>query len=163
MWKLICSEPQPSIENTKIETKAPQNTVDKSSSKDALPDNPAPTETPRSPNHRETGPTQPFIRFRRPVLTDDVTSGMTDSYETLTLSELRQLDPQWDGDGQFQLEEFQLGHGDFDEVDEFEEVDEFDEDWEEEGVGIDVDSDWDVEDGYCEAGDCGEEYLDDRY
>ena len=48
---------------------------------------------------------------------------------------------------------------DFDGTDEFEEVDEFEDEWDED---VGVEADWDVEvDGYCEAGDCGEEFLDD--
>jgi hypothetical protein len=100
-----------------------------------------------------------LIRFRRPVLTDNQPE-IADSYETLTLSELQQLDAQTDFEVQAQLEEMHLALGDFDAVDEFEEVDEFDEDWEEE---IGVEGDWDVEgDDYCEALDCGEEFLNDR-
>jgi hypothetical protein len=90
---------------------------------------------------------------------DTDTPAITDSYETLTLSELQQLDAHRDPDVQTQLEEMHLG--DFDAVDEFEEVDEFEDDWDE---GIGVDGDWDVEvDGYCEAGDCGEDFLDAEY
>jgi hypothetical protein len=87
---------------------------------------------------------------------------MTDSFETLTLSEVQHLDAQRDADVQLQLEELQLGLADFDEVDDFEEVDEL-EDWEE-GVGVD-EGEWDVEemDGYCAGEDCGEEFIDDRY
>ena len=108
----------------------------------------------------DTLPSQPLIRFRRPVLADDVTEGMTDSYETLTLSEIQQIDAQRDADIQLQIEELHLALGEFDEADEFEEVDEFDDDWEE-GVGFD--GEWDVEpDGYCGGEDCGDEYLDDR-
>src|SRR5205814_344644 len=108
----------------------------------------------------KTRPTQPLIRFRRPILADESTAGMTDSYETLTLSEVQQLDTQRDADLQLQFEELQLALEEFDEVDEFEEVDEFDDDWEE---GVGVDGEWDVEaDGYCGGEDSGEEYLDDR-
>lgn len=105
-------------------------------------------------------PINPVIRFRRPVLADDATAGMTDSYEILTLSEVRQIDAQRDADIQLQLEESQLSWGEFDEVDEFEEVDEFDDDWEE---GLGVDREWSIEpDGYCCTEDRGDEYLDDR-
>jgi len=52
-----------------------------------------------------------------------------------------------------------LALDDFDGTDEFEEVDEFEDEWDED---VGVEADWDVEvDGYCEAGDCGEEFLDD--
>lgn len=103
----------------------------------------------------------PVIRFRRPVLMDDFASGITDSYETLTLSELRTLEVQSDADSQAQLEELRLALGDFDEADPFEEVDEFEEEWEE---SVGVEDYLDVEpDGYCEAEECGEEFLDDRH
>lgn len=110
----------------------------------------------------EAHPQQPLIRFRRPVLASDLSSGMTDSYETLTLSEVQQLDAQRDADIQLQMEELKLALGEFDEVDEFEELDEFEDDWEDEGVV--VDGRWDVEgDEYCGGEDCGEEFGDDRY
>jgi hypothetical protein len=109
-----------------------------------------------------TGAPKPptLIRFRRPVLMDDLTPGMTDSFETLTLSEVQQMDSQWEEDSQTQLEELKLALGDFGEADEFEEVDEFDDDWEE---GMGVGEGWEVdEDAYCEGDDCGEDFLDDQ-
>jgi hypothetical protein len=107
-------------------------------------------------------PGQTLIRFRRPVLSDDLTPGMTDSYETLTLSEVQEMDSQWDRDLDTPLEESQLALGDFNELDEFEEVDEFEDDWEEE---VGVDGEWEVEedeDAYCEGDDCEEDILDDQ-
>ena len=86
---------------------------------------------------------QILIRFRRPVLSDGDSNAkaMTDSFETLTLSEVRQLTPQWEADVQAHLEED--AEEDFDETDEFEEVDEFEDDWEE---GVNIDAEWDGDD-----------------
>lgn len=99
-----------------------------------------------------------LVRFRRPTLTDDYSAGITDSYETLTLSEFQQLDVSLDVDGQAQLEELQLALGDFDEFDEFEEVDEFEDDWEED---IGVSGEWDVEDdAYCHSNEYDDDFLD---
>jgi hypothetical protein len=140
------------------EEKATQQTVYDESTQE----NPPHSDTAGSDDVSSTdaGVVQSVFRFRRPVISDDTAPGMTDSYETLTLSEVQQLDGQWDADVQLQLEELQLALGDFDEGDEFEEVDEFDDDWEE---GVGVDGDWDVEaDCYCDPGECGEEFLDDR-
>ena len=101
-----------------------------------------------------------LIRFRRPVLTDSYGPEMTESYETLTLTELQQIDRTSDSDYQAQLDELQLALGDFEEGDEFEEVDEFEDDWEE---GMGVEGDWDVEpEAYCGGDDYEDEYLDDR-
>jgi hypothetical protein len=104
---------------------------------------------------------QTTIRFRRPILVENQFSEIIDSYETLTLSELQQLDAQRDLDVQARLEEIHLALDDFDGTDEFEEVDEFEDEWDED---VGVEADWDVDvDGYCEAGDCGEEFLDDTF
>jgi hypothetical protein len=64
---------------------------------------------------------------------------MTESFETLTLSEVRQLDSQRDADLKLRLENLDLGEF---EGDEFEEVDEFEDDWEE---SVGVDGEWDIE------------------
>lgn len=90
-----------------------------------------------------------LIRFRRPVLTDDITT-LTSTYETLTLSDLQSLDPTWLSDEEEQytqedLEELRLAMGEFDEVDEFEEVeaDEFE--------GEEEEADWDVDVDHLEV------------
>ena len=166
--RLIRSEHQPSSKNAKDEENSTQATASENRVQE-IPQNESVSRNDSTSEPRKTKPVETVIRFRRPVLADDVTSGMTDSYETLTLSEVHQLDSQRDADVQLQLEELHLALGDFDEadefeeVDDFEEVDEFEEDWEE---GVGVNGDWDVEGddiGYCEAGDCGEEFLDDHY
>jgi len=158
--RLIYSPQQTSPNTIKEENK-----VVETSTPEALPVDHSPDSVPierdvSTPVPTETIPAEPIIRFRRPVLADDFHPGMTDSYEALTFSEVRQLDAQSDADIQLQLEELQIVLGDFDETDEFEEVDEFEEEWEE---GVGVEGYWDVEaDGYCEADDCGESFLDDR-
>ena len=102
------------------------------------------------------GHRQPLFRFRRPVLNDDE----TESYETLTMSEVQLMDSEVELALQLSYEELRLALGDFDEMDEFEEIDEFEDEWEERAVG---EGDWDVEgDVYCGGADCGEDFLDDR-
>jgi hypothetical protein len=153
---LTNSQPPKTSEETEISTDDTQRT--------AVNNSPDESEIPvplRNVASSQDAHPQTVIRFRRPVLASEMTSGMTDSYETLTLSEVQQLDAQREADIQLQLEELQLALGDFDEVDEFEELDEFEDDWED---GVDVDGEWDVEgDDYCGGEDCGEEFIDDRY
>ena len=99
---------------------------------------------------------QPLFRFRRPVLNDEE----TESYETLTMSEVQLMDSEIELALQLSYEELGLALGDFDEVDEFEEIDEFEDEWEESAVG---EGDCDVEgDIYCGGASCGEDFLDDR-
>jgi hypothetical protein len=151
---LICSDSSNVPNNMELETPSTQTDLPLSSPME----DPIPTEV---ADGNTGGPKPPtLIRFRRPVLMDDLTPGMTDSYVTLTLSEVQQMDSQWEEDSQTQLEELHLALGDFDEADEFEEVDEFEDDWEE---GVGVDGDWEVdEDAYCAGDDCGEAFLDDQ-
>jgi len=119
---------------------------------------PEPTSTSAPP--REQSPTissrQLLFRFRRPVLNDDE----TESYETLTMSEVQLIDSEVESGLQLNYDELRLAFGDFDEADEFEEIDEFEDEWEENAVG---EGGWDVEgDVYCGGADCGEDFLDDR-
>jgi hypothetical protein len=100
-----------------------------------------------------------LVRFRRPVLNHEDTS---ESYETLTMSEVQHINAQVEADLKMQLsyEELRLALGDFDEVDEFEEVDDFEEEGEETSVGVE---DWNVDGNvYCGETDCDEEFLDAR-
>jgi hypothetical protein len=101
---------------------------------------------PKESTSTELNPADPVFRFRRPVIADDYVSGLTESYETLTLSEVQQLDMHWDPAMQSELEKLHFALGDFDEEDEFQEVDEFEDDWE----GVEMHGDYDIELDYDE-------------
>jgi hypothetical protein len=137
-------------------TTAPSEQVIPAAPPEEIPSDTSPGQIPTAPPSQQI-PT--LVRFRRPVLNDEDTS---ESYETLTMSEVQHINAQVEADLKMQLsyEELRLALGDFDEVDEFEEVDDFEEEWEDTNVGVE---DWNVDGNvYCGEADCDEEFLDAR-
>jgi hypothetical protein len=132
---------------------AQQNITQTDIKRDIKEDDPKPTKSAETDEDAEEEisssnakpPPPPYVFFRRPELgAADNTPQMTDSYEAITLSELRQLDSQWQSGGLASaIDDYVTGE--YYEEDEFEEVDEFEgeEPWE---AGLNVDGEWDCDD-----------------
>jgi hypothetical protein len=146
---LETSNPEPPATTT-----APSVQTPSSAPPEEIPTDTSPDQIPTVPPSQQN---PALVRFRRPVLHDEDTS---ESYETLTMSEVQHINAQVEADLQLSYEELRLALGDFEEVDEFEEVDDFEEEWEETNVGVE---DWNVDGNvYCGGVDCDEEFLDAR-